>query len=329
MDKLSFDGSFVFGTKKFNEKSGRNDRIDQIEVVAKDYFIDKDTDSLKTEMAEERVCPICGGEEHDELFKKIGFRHVKCRCGFIYVNPTANDDCREEYDRKSHEWADILLSEEQIELDRKKFQYGIEFINKYTGFEKGKIVDAGAGSGLFLQVARDNGWGVSGVEFNEKSVQEIKAQGIEVFDQPLESGIYEENSVDVVTAWEVLEHINDPNKFIRDLHGVIKQDGYIFICVPNINALVTRLLHDKSRTFYGYAHVNFFSIDTLTAILENNGFAVEKFDTIITEIGAIKNYLSYEPPYSGDATEGLDFITPEFIFDNFLGSRIIMLARKI
>lgn len=326
--KNKFDGGLVFGLKNFNEKSGRNDYINKIVEAQTTYFINPQTGFLYDHMAEERNCPVCGARESKTLFVKDGFRHVKCTCGFIFVNPTAKDEHRDYFFKEVHHiWTEVLLSPEQELVDTHKFQYGLEFIEGHID-QKGFLVDIGAGSGLFLRVARDAGWKVSGVEFNRKAVENIKKLGIEVFDRPMSDGIYPANSTDVVTNWEVLEHINDPNKFIIRIRDILKPKGLLFVCVPNINSLVTRILHEKARTFGGSSHVNFFSIETLSKLLEKHRFEILETDTVISELGTIKSYLSYGDPYKGCAGLKLDFLTPEFLYNHNLGSRIFMLAKK-
>lgn len=305
--------------------------VESDQKLVLDFFIDNKTGLLKEEMAENRNCPICGRKNFKTLFIKEGFIHVKCDCGFIFVNPTASDKYRDIFFRDIYtSWTEVLLTSDEVMIDSKKFEFGLEFIENYICNTKNKrfIVDIGAGSGLFLKIARDNGWKVSGVEFNKKSIENIKKLGIEVFNKPLEKNIYPHNSVDVVAIWEVLEHINHPNDFVKEIRNILKPDGYLFVCVPNICALVTRILHEKSGTFGGFSHVNFFSIDTLTKLLQKHKFEVLIVDTAISELGSIKNYLSYEDPYTCDSSFNLDLLTPKYLYENDLGSRIFMLCRK-
>ena len=326
--KNLFDGSIVFGTKKFNKKTKRDVHIDKAMELQINYFIDPKTGLLFDHMAEYRDCPICGSKEFKTIFVKLGFHHVKCRCGFIFVNPTASDKFRNHFFSEIYQtWTAVLLSPEQEMIDSRKFQYGIEIIESYRS-NKGFIVDIGAGSGLFLKLARDSGWKVSAIEYNKSAVEKIKNLGIEVFDRAINGEIYAPDSVDVVTLWEVLEHINHPNELITQIKKNLRPGGLLFICVPNINALVTRILHEKSRTFGGNSHVNFFSIETLTELLKKHEFNILESDTAISEIGTIKNFLSYEDPYCGESSLEMEFLTPEYLFENNLGSRIFILAKK-
>ncbi len=328
--KNKFDGYFTYGTHYFNEITKRNAHVDSMSKKIKKYFIDPKTNLLYLHMSEAMICAVCGGKVHRTVFVKDGFTHVKCcACGFIFVNPTAKDKYRDHFFGKLYRtWTKVLLTPEQESMDAGKFKYGLEFIEKHMP-GKGLLVDIGAGSGLFLETAKNNGWDVSGIEFNSEAVKVIQKRKIKVFAKSLEDNIYAVNSVDVVTIWEVLEHINHPVAFIKQVRNILKPGGLLFICVPNINALVTRILQEKSRTFGGSSHVNFFSIDTLSRLAKKNNFKVLETDNVISELGTIKNYLSYEDPYSGSAELCLDFLTPEYLYKNNLGSRIFMLCRKI
>ena len=328
--KNEFDGSLIFGTSVFNKRTKRDEHVDYSRKQVREFFVDPRTGVLYEHMAQIRCCPICSRKDHRILFVKDGFHHVKCSCGFIFVNPTAGDKFRDVFFRDIYQtWTEVLLTPEQELVDSSKFRYGLEFIENHIGENKGLIVDVGAGSGLFLKIARDAGWKVSGVELNLKAVEKIRNLGIEVFDKAMDEGIYAPSSVDTITIWEILEHINKPNEFLRIIKNILKPSGLLFICVPNINSLVTRILHERSRTFGGHAHVNFFSIETLSMLLEKHEFEVLETDTVISELGTIMNHLSYEDPYSGLSSNNLGFfLTPEFIYQHNLGSRIFMLARK-
>lgn len=327
--KNSFDGSLVYGTRKFNKTTGRNDHYGIAVKQATEFFICPETGCLKEEIVEYRKCPVCDQNKNVEVFTKDGFCHVKCVCGFIYVNPTAKDSFRDIFFKDVYQtWTEVLLTEDQESMDYKKFLYGLRFIESHSQ-KGGMIVDIGTGPGLFLQIARDSGWRVSGVEFNNKAVEHLRSIGLEIFDKPLESNIYKKNSIDVVAIWEVLEHINGPNIFLNEISSILRKNGLLFICVPNINSLVTRILHERSQTFGGSTHVNFFSIETLGKLCERHGFKILDTDTVISEIDTIKNYLCYEDPYSGCTEMKLDYINPEFIYKNKLGSKIFMLCKKI
>ena len=212
-----------------------------------------------------------------------------------------------------------------MSLDRKKFGYGLDLIEECIP-QKGRLLDVGCGPGIFLQVARERNWQVQGVEFNKWCIQRLEEMKIDVIDAPLEQAELPPNSYQCVTLWDVLEHIITPRDFLSVIHRILAPGGVLLILVPNIEGLVSRILHEKSATFSGDSHVNFFNASTLTRLLGRGGFAVKECETLLTELGTINNYLNFEDPYFGEGGPVLDFLTPEYIHDRMLGSRVLALA---
>jgi hypothetical protein len=118
-----------------------------------------------------------------------------------------------------------------------------------------------------------------------------------------------------------------PLEIVLEIKKLLKQRGIIYISVPCIDALVNRIMHEKAGVFGGHTHLQFFSIKTLSMFLEKTGFEVLEYETIITEMGTIKNYLSYKDPYFGDNADELDFLTPEVIYKNHLARNVNMAGR--
>ena len=293
--------------------------------------IDPHTGYVQKDLIRDRSCPVCGSSGHREVFVKKGFPHVICdSCGMFYVNRILREDILNKFYTDEKSWNNILLTELQLDLDGKKFAYGLDLIEELCG-EPGPVLDVGCGPGIFLEAARERGWKVSGIEFNEGCCERLSSLSIECFRHPIPS---EENGLkddyfQAVTAWDVLEHIAEPNLFLSHINQKMRPGGILLILVPNINGLALRLLREKSITFAGEAHLNFFNLDTLTRLLEHTGFKVEHGETLLTEIGSINNYLNYEDPYSGPGETVMDFLTPELIHKNMLGSRLLVLSRKV
>jgi len=97
--------------------------------------------------------------------------------------------------------------------------------------------------------------------------------------------------------------------------------------VPNIDALVNRVMREKGATFGGHSHIQFFNVKTLSMLLEKAGFEIKEYDTVITELGTINNYLSFKDPYFAENADMLEFITPEAIYKNYLGSSLHMIGK--
>lgn len=108
-------------------------------------------------------------------------------------------------------------------------------INLITGFkfQKGKLLDIGAGTGDFLAVAKSSGWDTTGIEPSAKAKGIAVAKGV-TFEDSLSE--IKDHSFDVITMWHVLEHVPDVEAQITELKRILKPDGVIFIAVPNFKS---------------------------------------------------------------------------------------------
>jgi 2-polyprenyl-3-methyl-5-hydroxy-6-metoxy-1,4-benzoquinol methylase len=324
--KNEFDGSLTVGTRKFNLGAGRDACVDTRERAIA-ALVDPGTGLLRAELARERACPLCGKTAATLLFVKQGFRHVRCdECRMIYVNPVLQASAVRASYENEEAWTRVLFNDLQQSLDGKKFRYGLDLIAEHVG-APGRLLDVGCGPGFFLQVARAAGWTVTGVELNQRCVEHVRNLGIPVVDRLIEEANLPDRSYECVTMWDVLEHLIEPNRVLAELWRLLVPGGVLLVQVPNADALVTRLLHERSWTFGGDSHVNFYSPENLRRALVSARFEAVDCETIITELGTINNYLSYDDPYFGDAGPVLDVLRPEFIHDRLLGSKLLAIAR--
>ncbi|MGL4209656.1 MAG: class I SAM-dependent methyltransferase [Candidatus Adiutrix sp.] len=319
--KNAFDGSLIMGTAKFNRETGRLEPVNRPFLWA----IDKETGLIRADLVRVRRCPVCGELPGDLLFIKDGFRHVRClACGLIYVSLILRDNVLEKFWREEAAWMNVLNSGPQMEIDRLKFQYGLDVVTPHIHGRT--VLDIGSGNGTFVRIAKEAGWQPTALDLNQDSNQKLAADGFKVIVKHLEAADLPSESFDLITFWEVLEHLPDPRLALLEARRLLRPNGIFLIMVPNVLSLVTRLLHDKSQTFGGHSHLNHFSTDTLTLLLKGAGLKILEMETVITELGAINNYLSFEHPYEGEAGQVLPELTPKMIHDRLWGSRLLVLA---
>ena len=128
--------------------------------------------------------------------------------------------------------------------------------------------------------------------------------------------------------WAIFEHITDPKKFLSEIYRILKPGGKILLLVPNFNSLVIRIMHEKAQTFAGHSHINHFNDKSLKKILEIMNFTVLESETILSEIGTVNNYLNFNNPSFGSSKQVINFLTPEYIHENYLGYMLLMVASK-
>ena len=142
-----------------------------------------------------------------------------------------------------------------------------------------RILDVGAGRGTFVQVARSQGWEAYGIEQDAESVAKAESPFVST------GGIasFAPASFDVVTLFDVLEHVWDRSPLLSELDRVLKPGGLMMIRVPNGLEFVTRAKYELDRALgrssssalFG-EHKAYLTRLGLERLLERSGFAVVK-----------------------------------------------------
>ncbi len=231
------------------------------------------------------LCPACSNEIADDNYIRV-FRSsygktthklYHCRtCDLEFWHPR---DIEREYYEGEH-------CEGYVELhsgDRKMPEWCKPFFERFH-LRSGRLLDIGCGDGTFLKAAERNGYEVWGVDFDRKSIETARNKNRlnNVYAMSLEEFITfasEKNiSFDVITFFEVLEHQDEPGKFIETVKKLLAEGGFIAGSVPNRN----RLFADSDRKLfmadYPPHHFLWFSGDSLKIFLRKNGFdSIEVF----------------------------------------------------
>jgi 2-polyprenyl-3-methyl-5-hydroxy-6-metoxy-1,4-benzoquinol methylase len=226
-------------------------------------------------------CPICYTEVEERNFKET------------YVSPYNN----QEYKRYEcpncdvHWWEPLKIIPEFYENEAFggyiDFHEGVgtklgenhkAFFKYFPSNVKGKLLDVGCGDGRFLRYAKEQGFEVWGIDFDKKSVENVKRNlGIDtVFAMSLEE-FYEyakEKNLkfDVITFFEVLEHQDKPREFLEMVKGLLKEGGYIAGSVPNRECLFVEIGWKYFHGDHPPHHFLRFSKSSLEKTLNFSGF---------------------------------------------------------
>ncbi len=222
------------------------------------------------------VCPICSSTKFNSLLeiKDVSisqeyFIITKCLgCGFLITSPRPDANSIGKY----------YLSEKYIShsggrktiIDRIYFlaqiltmRWKYNLIRSYK--LKGEILDYGCGTGAFLNFLQERKWEITGVEPSENA--RIKAESflqIKVH-QSLDSII--QKKFDVITLWHVLEHIHDLENSLQKIKELLKDDGMIFIAVPNYESADAQKYKEHWAAYDVPRHLWHFSKTTIEKLL--------------------------------------------------------------
>lgn len=246
-----------------------------------------------------RSCPVCGQQNTRILFrpKESPGPITKClNCGMVYVKIIENGQALifngpvigGQLDPKiltSSNLADVSNSWEFKNLPDKKVEWPCLQKNAFTNLRRielhtnkprngGRILDFGSGWGFFLAVAKEYGWDTYGLEPLPATAVYARATfGLNIITDTLHENTFPQDFFDVITSFQVFEHLPYPKENILHLHKMLRKDGIILIEVPNINTWTVQIMKTRHRHFV-QDHLNFFTIDTLSQLLVDSGFEV-------------------------------------------------------
>ena len=151
------------------------------------------------------------------------------------------------------------------------------------GFEKykktKKLLDVGCGIGYFLEAAIKRGWQVFGTEYTDEAIEICEKKGITMHKGILKSENYVEESFDIITSFEVIEHINNPIPELTNFHKLLRKGGLVYLTTPNFNSILRYRLKSDYNVICYPEHLSYYTPKTLKNAFLNTGFQMKKIET--------------------------------------------------
>ena len=180
-------------------------------------------------------------------------------------------------------------------------------------------------------MARAARWNVTGVEPSCWSVERARERGLDVRHGTLETVQFPGESFDVVTMWDVVEHLADPLAELRRIHRLLRPDGLLALSTMNVDALFPRLA-GRRWPWYMQMHLVYFSRRSLHNMLTKAGFRVVEM-TPHRRVVRLSYLVSRLEPYCRPAYRVLDRLVRltgqgDRLVGVDLGDIFVTLARK-
>jgi 2-polyprenyl-3-methyl-5-hydroxy-6-metoxy-1,4-benzoquinol methylase len=232
-------------------------------------------------------CCICERDNEIHLFSKkafgLNFNIVRCRnCGLAYTNPRYSIDLYEKryFTSKGEYPGRNFLGERDLKASEKRLNEILITIEQFR--KKGKILDVGCAIGTFLFLAKMKGWDVYGVEISEFATNYAREKyNLNIFNGKLRAAKFKSHFFDVITLNHILEHIDNPYRFLRyEVQPILKKNGLVVIEVPNFGSLEARIFKENFQDLRPEQHLYHFTPKSLKVLLKKASFQIIKIQTL-------------------------------------------------
>jgi SAM-dependent methyltransferase len=245
-------------------------------------------------MAEDmKQCLVCKGTRHRVLCRKQEQNYLRCLdCRHVFVEHVVDQaQVRRLYQKRtSHHGSEEKLKWDYSEIKRELvYQPLLSRLSRYSS--SGRLLDIGCSNGSFIKSAQQDGWDVCGIELETSSYEIAKTHELSVYNNDLLSMEFPENFFQVVTMWQVIEHLEDPQTILREIYRILVPGGVFALSTPNIDSIGWLLLKGKWGAVEPGVHPHLFTTKGLCKIVVTCGFSICFLQTLDIKPATVKGYL--------------------------------------
>lgn len=231
-------------------------------------------------MREDVPCLLCKGDELAVKYHAPPYRIVECvRCGLVYTLPRLDagaiqemyqDAYWESSSAKDFGYTDYLAD---AALYQRTFRMRSVVLTRRVP-PPARLLEVGCAAGFALEVMQEKGYDVYGIELSERMAGEAgKRVGAgRVHHGILEPGLHPEGSFDIVTLWDVVEHVEDPIELLRTARSYLSPRGILVLETQNVASLFARMLGIRWQHYKFQEHLYHFNPKTVKELLRLAGF---------------------------------------------------------
>ena len=223
-------------------------------------------------------CPVCESEQRVRVVEHNGLQVVRCcTCGQQFVWPVPSDsELAAIYDQTYYHSSGRSVGFSDYDglagARERMFSRHLRRLERYT--RAGRVLDVGCATGDFLKVAQRRGWETMGVDPSPAREQAVAA-GVRVVGRTVDDAAVDPHSIDLITFWDVLEHLPNPVQALRRAAALIAPAGVVAATVPNAGSAVAKI---SGRRWFGFKtageHLQFFTSSTIRRAFQSAGFEV-------------------------------------------------------
>jgi 2-polyprenyl-3-methyl-5-hydroxy-6-metoxy-1,4-benzoquinol methylase len=235
------------------------------------------------------TCPICKNNKYSIELNKFNINIYGCqKCGHRYSSKIPNN-VEDVYSDKGY--LPEMIEAVDKESDYRKERFGNERYELIKKFAKGnKLLDIGCGVGHYLEIAIKNNFEAYGQELGKDLAKWTREHlGITVYDEPIDK-IQTDILFNVITIFDVIEHVIDPIKFISDAKRLLAKDGIILILTPNFDSVAITIMKEKWQVICPPSHLQYFTYNSVKKLADTVGMDLVHVQTNGIDLGDLKAY---------------------------------------
>jgi SAM-dependent methyltransferase len=270
-----------------------------------------------------RVCSICGNTRHKTIFKQHfstmsdgsllnGYDVVVCQqCGFCFADNIPDQVAFDLYYREMSKYENQTSMGQGSKYDLVRFQTVVSIVKPFLPDTNACILEIGSSTGTFLSLLKENGYkNVTGVDPSPLCAEIAnRLYGIKILTNTMSDISVDNGSIDFLILAGVMEHFRDLNSAISRLWNMLSVGGRIYVAVPDASRYAEG--EDAPYQEFSVEHINFFGPDSLTNLMEVNGFIKLSVEQGILEA----NYRTTTPVVHGIFKKSLTKDKPVISYD--------------
>ncbi|MBN1610324.1 MAG: class I SAM-dependent methyltransferase [Polyangiaceae bacterium] len=222
--------------------------------------------------SEQRGCISCGCSSHFHVLEKADPASREplvleqcARCGIVYLRGYDSTFQAELYDY----YADSMDKPASLlfrELNRRRYRELLDVFGTKLASARRRLLDVGCGYGAFVAEARGRGWDATGIDLSEAAVALAERHGVPVTKTDFFKLDCLPGSLDIITMFELLEHVPHPARYIARAAELLRTGGLLYLTTPNFASLDRRLAGTDWRPIHR-EHLAYYTPTTLRALL--------------------------------------------------------------
>ncbi|HUZ75356.1 MAG TPA: class I SAM-dependent methyltransferase [Stellaceae bacterium] len=251
-------------------------------------------------------CPACDSAVKSDGLVKLGFQYAVCDdCGSLYLTPRPTLAAMDRFYREAESvkfWGTEFYRQTEASRRKRMFrpraQLAARLADDLRLSSSSALADIGPGYGIFLEeVAATGRFGsVTGIEPAANLAGICRDKGFAIIEKLAEHVAEGEVAADVLTCFEVLEHVADSQQFVAALRRCLRPGGVVLATTLTVSGFDIQVLWEHANAIYPPHHANLLSVEGYRRLFERSGFAIVELITPgELDLDIVRNKLADEP----------------------------------